>query len=160
MRYLLMILVIFTSLVQAQPYDENANAELDIQTALKESLGNGKFILLEFGANWCPDCNVLAEQMHEAPLKDLIESNFIVVNVDIGDGDKNKDLVKKYGNVTDRGIPSIIVLDKGNNILLGTLSGQLANARSMGKKELYDFFLSVVSKAKSIQVSGRNSPGE
>jgi len=148
MRNLLMLLVIFTSLVQAQPYDENANAELGIQTALKGSQSNGKFVLLEFGANWCTDCNVLAEQMHESPLKELIESNFVVVKVDIGEGEKNIDIVQRYGNVTDRGIPSIVVLDKDNNILLGTLTGQLANARSMGKEELYNFFVSVISAAK------------
>ena len=154
MRYLLMIVVMFTSLVQADPYDEKANARLDIQTALNESPDNGKFILLEFGANWCPDCIVLAEQMNEPPLKDLVESNFIVVKVDIGEGEKNKDIVKRYGDVTDKGIPSIVVIDKDDNILLGTLTGQLANARSMGKMELYNFFIAVVDKAKSTKISG------
>jgi len=56
MRYLLMLLVMFTVPVQAQsqakPYDENANAEQDIQAALHESANSGKFVLLEFGANW------------------------------------------------------------------------------------------------------------
>jgi len=160
MRYLLILLVAFTLPAQAEPYDENANADLDIQTALKESRNNDKFVLLEFGANWCPDCKVLAKQMLEAPLKELIENNFIVVNVDIGEGEKNLHLIKKYGNVTDRGIPSIVVLDKDNNILLGTLSGQLANARSMGKDELYHFFASVINKAELIQVSNPPSRGE
>jgi len=154
MRYLLMIVVMFTSLVLAQPYDENANAMLDIQTALKESPDNGKFILLIFGANWCPDCIVLAEQMNELPLKDLIEKNFIVVKVDIGEGEKNKDIVKRYGNLTDKGIPSIVVIDKDDNIVLRTLTGQLANARSMGKMELYNFFIAVVDMVKSTKILG------
>ena len=56
MRYLMLLLIMFTALAQAQtqpkPYDENANAGQDIQAALKESRDNGKFVLLEFGANW------------------------------------------------------------------------------------------------------------
>jgi hypothetical protein len=56
MRCLLMLLVMFTvpALAQSQskPYDENANASQDIQAALNEAGDSGKFVLLEFGANW------------------------------------------------------------------------------------------------------------
>jgi thiol:disulfide interchange protein len=149
MRYLPMLLMLAAALVCAQPYDETADAERDIQSALRASRDSGKFVLLEFGANWCRDCLVLAEQMRESPLRELIGENFIDVKIDIGEGDKNQDLVRRYGNVTERGIPSIVVLDPDNNILLGTLNGQLASARSMGKQELYDFFVTVVSRAKS-----------
>lgn len=86
--------------------------------------------------------------MHKSPLRELISSNFIVVKVDIGEGDKNADLIVRYGRVTDRGIPSIVVVDSDNNVLLGTLTGQLANARNMGKEELYNFFESVISKSR------------
>lgn len=146
MRLLLMACMLFTAMVQAQPYDENANAELDIHNALQEARSSGRLMLLEFGANWCPDCIVLADQMRESPLQDLIAENFIVVKVDIGEGEKNADLVHAYGDVTDRGIPSIVVVDQDNRVLLGTLTGQLANARHMGKQELYDFFVAVLHK--------------
>ena len=157
MRYLIMLSILFTALVQAQPYDENASAEQDIQAALNESRDNGRYVLLQFGANWCPDCIALAKQMHESPLKELIEKHFIDVKVDIGEGDKNAGIVKSYGNVTEKGIPSIVVLDKDNNILLGTLTGQLANARNMGKEELYDFFLWVLHEAKSASNRSREN---
>ena len=56
MRYLLLLLVMSAAMVQAQtqpkPYDENANAEHDIQAALAGARDSGKFVLLEFGANW------------------------------------------------------------------------------------------------------------
>lgn len=52
MRYLIILLMLVTTSVQAQPFDEEANAEYDIQSALSQSRDNGKFVLLEFGANW------------------------------------------------------------------------------------------------------------
>ena len=56
MRYPILLLVMFTTLVQAQsqtkPYDEKADAGQAIQAALIESRASGKFVLLEFGANW------------------------------------------------------------------------------------------------------------
>ena len=94
--------------------------------------------------------------MHESPLRELIEKNFVDVRIDTGNWDKNTDIAERYGNVIDKGIPSIVVVDKDNNILMNTLTGQLANARNMGKQELYDFFVSVVNRSKSI--SGNTSP--
>ena len=88
--------------------------------------------------------------MHESPLRELIEKNFVNVKIDTGNWDKNTDIAKSYGNVIDKGIPSIVVVDQDNNILMNTLTGQLANARHMGKQELYNFFVSVVSRAKSV----------
>ena len=58
MRHLMLLSVLFIAFVQIQcqsrpkPYDENANAEQDIQAALSEARNNGKLVLLEFGANW------------------------------------------------------------------------------------------------------------
>jgi len=88
--------------------------------------------------------------MHESPLRELIEENFINVTIDTGNWDKNTDIAARYGNVIDKGIPSIVVVDSDNNILMNTLTGQLANARHMGKQETYDFFVSVINRAKSI----------
>ena len=87
--------------------------------------------------------------MHESPLRELIEKNFIDVRIDTGEADKNMDIVKSYGDVIDKGIPSIVVVDRDNKILMNTLTGQLADARHMGKQELYDFFVSVLRKARS-----------
>jgi len=150
MRTLLLLLLTCSATAWAQPYDETADAAHDIQAALRQAHTDGRFVLLNFGANWCPDCLVLAEQMGQTPLRELIEGNFVVVKIDIGEGEKNRDLVEQYGNVTQRGIPSIVVLDRDNRVLLGTLTGRLAHARSMGMDETYRFFVSVIQAAKSV----------
>ena len=151
MRKLLIFLMIAASTVAAGPYDENANAAMDIQAALSEARDNGKMVLLKFGANWWKDCLVLAEQFQEPPLKELIEENFILVKIDIGDDwEKNNDIVLSYGNPIDKGIPTIVVVDKNNNVLTGTLTGQLANARNMGMDETYDFFVKIINDSKKL----------
>ena len=154
MRCLLVFILILTTQAQADPYDEKADARQDIAAALKAAQRSGKFVLLDFGANWCPDCRVLSAQMQGDPLKTLVDKNFIVVMVDIGEGEKNADLVSKYGNVTERGIPSIVIVNGSNAILVRTLTGQLANARHMGGRELYDFFTGVVDRAQQASAAG------
>src|SRR5690348_4124707 len=42
------------------PYDEQANADQDISAALALAKTDNKYVLLDFGGNWCPDCIVLA----------------------------------------------------------------------------------------------------
>ncbi len=152
MKNLLIAFAIFMLLscsAEKGPYDDQANPAKEIKHALQEAQSQDKFILLNFGANWCHDCITLADQMHKSPLKELIEGNFLQIKVDIGEGDKNQLLVKKYGNVTKRGIPTIVVLDKNDKLLTGTLTGQLSNARNMGEQELYSFFVQVIDGAKS-----------
>ena len=41
------------------PYDESANAEIDLTNAITEASKKNKHILIEMGANWCPDCRAL-----------------------------------------------------------------------------------------------------
>ena len=42
-------------------------------------------LLLMFGANWCPDCRVLAAAMDSAELSDLLQRHFVQMKVDVGD---------------------------------------------------------------------------
>ena len=153
-RFTFVIVLLIPFVIRAAadgPYDPNANANTDIQAALGQSANDGKFVLLIFGANWCTDCRVLAEQFDQDPLKSLIDVNFNIAKIDIGDEyEKNRDLQVYYNNATERGIPTIVVLDQDNNILFGTLTGELASARSMGSQELYNFFEKVVRDANRI----------
>ena len=150
-RLVLLLSLLLTTqlLLAADVYDVNADARQDISHALASSAADGKLVMLQFGANWCRDCLVLAAQFAQQPLKGLLEENFHVVKVDIGDEyEKNQDIQSRYNNATEYGIPTIIVLDKDDNILLGTLTGELANARRMGKHDVYKFFQDVVTNAR------------
>lgn len=43
----------------ARPYDETADAEQEIAAAVAAARGDGKRVLLVFGANWCSWCRRL-----------------------------------------------------------------------------------------------------
>ena len=66
------------------PYDESANAEIDLANAIAEANNKNKHILIEMGANWCPDCRTLGRYFQRADIKAWLDERFIVVAVDVG----------------------------------------------------------------------------
>lgn len=121
------------------PFDERSDPRADIAHALGQAKQDGKFVLLEFGANWCPDCIMLARLFDHASVKPFLDENFHLVKVDVGKHDKNQDLVTIYGSPVAKGIPAIVVLDPDGNVLAATNGGELANARSATVQEILEF---------------------
>ena len=148
MTSLMALLVAGSSLVPASPlpYDERIDARAEITRMLECAKAERKPLLLMFGANWCPDCRVLASALQEPPLSDLIAAHFVVVKVDVGNWDRNQPLVKQWGNPIGKGIPAIVVVNADGGITYTTRAGELANARHMGASGLLRFFSDLVER--------------
>ena len=114
----------------AKPYDENAYPKADIDAALTAAKADSKYVLLDFGANWCPDCLVLAKLFEDPTVKPFLNANYHVVRIDVGYWDKNLDIANKYGNPIQVGIPAVVVLTPNGDIVATTKAGELANASS------------------------------
>src|ERR1700679_4283367 len=77
-------------------YPEIGSAQADINAALAEAKRTHKRVLLDFGGDWCGDCQVLDIYFHQDPNLELLTQNFLVVHVDIGHYDKNLDVAERY----------------------------------------------------------------
>ncbi len=120
-------------------YSSNADAHAEIKEALAVAGKSHKRVLLVFGASWCYDCHVLDLAFHRDDLAPTVEKNYEVVHVDIGEGDKNQDLMKQYQVPMDKGIPAIAVLDSDGKLLYSQKNGEFENARSLDSKALLAF---------------------
>jgi thioredoxin len=120
------------------PYNEQADAVADVQHAIAAAQVDHKKVLLVFGANWCPDCRALDKAMHGSS-QHLIDSEFDVVKIDVGNFDKNLTLANRYGNPIAKGIPAVVVVGARNQVLYSTKGGELANAGKMSEQSIYDF---------------------
>ena len=138
---------VLTCAVAAElPYNEKANAAADVQRALTAAQADHKHVLLVFGANWCPDCRDLDKAMHGSS-RAMIEGQFEVAKIDVGNFDKNLDIDRRYGNPIKLGIPAVVVLSADNHVLYSTKGGELANARTMGESGIYEFFVRHIASA-------------
>ena len=121
------------------PYDESANAEIELANAITEANKVNKHVLIEMGANWCPDCRALGRYFQRETIKAWLDERFIVVAVDVGEWDKNLEIAERYGNPISEGIPSLVVLDSEGVMQFATLAGELATAREMSGDDLIDW---------------------
>src|SRR5260370_34310106 len=92
-------------------YSESADAHAEIKEALQKAAAEHKRVIVVFGANWCYDCHVLDTAFHRSDLAPILSANYEVVHVDIGKGEKNQDLMRKYQVPMKRGVPVLAVLD-------------------------------------------------
>lgn len=128
------------------PYDESANASEQIAAAMKSASETKRAPLIVFGANWCSDCKVLDMEMHQGELARLVNERLVVVKVDVGRFDRNKDVTARYGNIIKKGIPSVVLLRADGSVAYQTDGGELADARKMGRDGLTLFFRAMLEK--------------
>src|SRR6202035_2150219 len=60
-------------------YPDPAQARVEIASALKSAAQTHRRILLDFGGNWCGDCQVLDIYFHNAANKPILDANFVLV---------------------------------------------------------------------------------
>ncbi len=120
-------------------YDENADAKKEIKEALIKAKAENKRLLLVFGGNWCFDCHVLDYRFHQAEIQPTVDRNFIVIHVDIGQGEKNVDLANKYKIPLNRGVPAVAVVDKSGGLLFSQQHGEFAPSRRLPVQDFIAF---------------------
>ncbi len=119
-------------------YPSNVDAHKEIADALRAAANDHKRVLLVFGANWCFDCFALDYRFHQPDIAPLVDKNYHVVHVDIGKGDKNLDIAKKYDTPVE-GIPVVAVLSSTGKLLYSQKAHEFSTARSLDPQVIVDF---------------------
>jgi hypothetical protein len=113
-----------------------SDAHEDIRAALDRASREHKNILVIFGADWCYDCHVLEKAFRRADIAAVLSSNYEVVHVDIGEGDKNTDIAAQLEVPLNRGVPAVAVLDSRGKLLYSQKNGEWERARALGTEDL------------------------
>jgi thiol:disulfide interchange protein len=121
------------------PYDSRAQPRADIAAASQQARADNKLVLLDFGANWCLDCVVLSRLFDDPGVRPFLREHFHVVQIDVGNWDRNLDVSRQYGDPIHGGIPAVVVLSPSGNVLASTRDGALADARTATAKEILGY---------------------
>ena len=122
-------------------YPDPAQAKVDLTSALKTAAKTHRRILLDFGGNWCGDCHVLDMYLHNADNLPILESNFVLVHVNVGQYDANLDVAEKYNIPLKRGVPAIAVLSQTGKLLYSQKSGEFESMRRMDPSAVTRFLM-------------------
>jgi thioredoxin 1 len=120
-------------------YAPGLDAHGEIKQALTRAAREHKNVLIVFGANWCYDCHVLDLAFQRPDLAGVLQRNYEVVHIDVGQGDKNQDIMEQYQVPMKRGIPALAVLDGKGKLLYSQQGGEFEKARSLAPSDLMAF---------------------
>jgi len=112
-------------------------AQPDIDAALVKARQEHKRVILDFGGDWCGDCQVLNIYFHQSPNADLLAKNFILVDVNIGHMDQNVEIAKRYG-VPLTGVPALAVLSPAGKVIYSQ-NKEFSDMRHMEAQSVTDF---------------------
>jgi thiol:disulfide interchange protein len=125
--------------VKKHLYSADADPTADIAAAVKQAGLEHKRVILDFGGDWCGDCQVLDIYLHQEPNLELFEKNFVLVHVDIGHFDKNVDITEKYGVPLKKGVPALAVLDGHGKVLYSQQAAEFGDMRYMQPTSVTEF---------------------
>jgi thiol-disulfide isomerase/thioredoxin len=122
-------------------YPDPAQAKADLDAGLKAAAASHKRVLIDFGGNWCGDCQVLDLYFHDAQNLPILNANFVLVHINIGQMDENLDLAQRYEVPLGKGVPALAVLSDHGKLLYSQKSGQFEAMRRMESSAVTSFLV-------------------
>jgi thioredoxin 1 len=122
-------------------YPAPERAKPDIAAALRTATAEHKHVILDFGGNWCGDCQVLDMYFHNDQNLPILDANFVMVHVNVGHFDANTDIAEKYEIPLHKGVPALAVLSEHGKLLYSQKGGEFEAMRSMQPSSVTDFLV-------------------
>src|ERR1700722_998251 len=122
-------------------YPDPSQAKADLAAALKTAAETQKRVIIDFGGNWGGDCQVLDIYFHNPETRPILESNYVLVHVNIGHMDENVDIAEHFGVPLKKGVPALAVLSDRGKVLYSQKSGEFEKMRSMQANSVTSFLV-------------------
>jgi thioredoxin 1 len=123
--------------IQLYPPPEEAQAE--ISSALAAAAKDHKRVLLVFGGNWCYDCHVLDATFRSKDFAPIVNANYHVLHINVGNYDANLDLADKYQIPLKKGVPSLAILDPDGKLVVSQKQGEFESTVRIGPEDVLEF---------------------
>ena len=135
-----------------------SDSAADIDKALSAAARDGKHVLLDFGADWCPDCRVLGALFEDPVVAPFATENFHIVRIDVGRRDKNAALIARYQATAGEWIPAVVVIDKSGKTV-GLTDTTVRLTRRTTPQELLAVLRQWAPKKRPIEVASFTERG-
>lgn len=136
--FILLVLLAYFRYVFNEPYNLLADSKTEIADSISK-LDDEQLLVVILGANWCPECRLLASEVESGPLKQLNGAELSFVKVDVNGWDRNMDIVEMLDNPTGGGIPAIAIIDNQSRLLATRTGKQLSREKDI-KGSYFEYF--------------------
>ena len=125
---------------QEKVYDESIDAMEQINNAIEEARGTGRYVLCQVGGNWCPWCLRFAQfATTDTAVAPLIEKEFVYIHVNYSKTNKNPEAMRYLGNPARFGFPVFVILDEEGRPIHIQESASLEEGKSYDLKKVKRF---------------------
>lgn len=128
----------------AQPLPEARVTQYRVDYAVRKAKAQRRFLMIEFGAAWCEDCRVLAQDLQSEVARGYFQSHFNFLNIDIGHSDRNFGAADTLGVDLSHGIPAVVMFAPDGSRIGATDHGELEPSRNYRPEQILQFLKAVV----------------
>jgi thiol-disulfide isomerase/thioredoxin len=114
----------------------------EIEAFIKNSTTETKLPIVIFGANWCPDCRILAGLIQSAQLLKSIRENFNFLLIDVKNYEVNMNTLKQLDSGASTGIPRVFVFNNSGKLVNKNENDLFRTVRTMHENALVDYLMS------------------
>lgn len=121
-------------------YDPALNGMKQIKEAVSKAGATGKHVLVQYGGNWCPWCirfNAFCKA--DTGIMKVLKDNYVVVELNYSDENKNDESNILLGNPTRFGFPVFIIIDGKGKVIHIQDSGLLEAGKGYDQKKVFGF---------------------
>lgn len=152
---LTIILTFSAGKLSAGAYDPKADAKKDIAEAVAKAKQENKYVFITVGGNWCRWCVLFDRFSHtNDTIRQIIDSNFIVVKVSYGEGNRNEDVLKMLDYPQRFGFPVFVILNEKGERIHTQNTAYLEQGKAYSTKKVAEF-LTQWSKKTIAQSGGK-----
>src|SRR4051812_33860109 len=132
--------------VTMQPYDEAANADVQVAAAFARAQKSHKRVLIDLGGNWCVDCIILANFLKLPEMRRFMAAYYEEVSVDVGRFNRNLQIPARFG-VTKKleGVPALLIATPEGKLVNGKDVFATASASEMTPRTVADYLAKYAS---------------
>lgn len=133
---------------EARPFDEDPSlvAQNIVDQTLENAAVSGKHAMIVMGANWCHDSRALAGWFETPRFAALLNEEYSVAYIDVGQKDRNIDVAQRFGVENIVGTPTVIVTNAQGDVLNLDTAPTWRNAASRSEDEIFEYFEGVSRK--------------
>lgn len=131
-------------------YDETLDPIAQIDEAVAKAKAEGKYVICQFGGNWCPWCVKFGYFIEECEeIKEVVDKNFVYIHVNYTSKKDEKSQIanKRLANAGRFGFPVLVVLREDGSVMHIQNSSYLEEDKSYNRTRVLKFFQSWTPEA-------------
>lgn len=121
-------------------YNPEANAQADIQNAVKKAQAEGKHVFLQIGGNWCSWCIKFNKfTTTDVQIDSLFKASYVIAHVNYSKENQNLALLEKLQYPQRFGFPVFLILNEKGERIHTQNSAYLEKGDGYDKTKIMEF---------------------